>query len=74
MNEEEEVQLMIRAKNMCQHIPTDLRSKEYQEILMKINDFLLKHCQHEIVNDSIDINPDKSMDICYCVKCEITFE
>jgi hypothetical protein len=69
-----EVELMIRAKNMCQRMPADLRSKEYQEILIKINDFLLKHCQHEFVNDSIDINPDKSIDICYCVKCEITFE
>ena len=69
-----EVELMIRAKNICQRMPADLRSKEYQEILIKITDFLLKHCQHELVNDSIDIDPDKSIDICYCVKCEITFE
>jgi hypothetical protein len=69
-----EVELMIRAKNICQRIPADLRSKEYQEIIIKINYFLLKHCQHEFVNDSIDIDPDKSIDICYCVKCEITFE
>jgi hypothetical protein len=71
---EMEVELMIRVKNICQSIPDNLQSKEYQEILNKINDFLLKHCQHEIVNDSIDIDPDKSMDICYCSKCESTFE
>ena len=30
-------------------------------------------CQHNIVTDLIDIDPDKSMIIKYCVKCEKTF-
>lgn len=29
-------------------------------------------CHHEWINDTIDIDPDKSINICYCVKCEIT--
>lgn len=29
-------------------------------------------CEHEWVNDSIDIDLDRSQDICYCVKCEVT--
>ena len=73
MNKEEEVHNMIRIKNICQGIPDNLQSQEYNEILLKIKIFLLKHCQHVIVNDSIDIDPDKSMDICYCIKCETTF-
>ena len=29
-------------------------------------------CNHEWVEDLIDINPEKSKYICYCVKCEVT--
>lgn len=30
-------------------------------------------CDHDIVRDLIDINPDRSMVIDYCTKCEKTF-
>ena len=29
-------------------------------------------CEHNWVNDYIDISPDKSEQICYCSKCELT--
>ena len=29
-------------------------------------------CKHEYVNDSIDITPDSSKNICYCTICEYT--
>ena len=29
-------------------------------------------CNHEWVHDTIDIKPDMSLHICYCVKCEVT--
>jgi S-ribosylhomocysteine lyase LuxS involved in autoinducer biosynthesis len=29
-------------------------------------------CDHEWEYDLIDIGPDRSMEICYCLKCEIT--
>jgi hypothetical protein len=29
-------------------------------------------CQHEWIKDLIDIDPEKSQMICYCVKCELT--
>lgn len=29
-------------------------------------------CEHEWVNDLIDIDPDRSQYICYCCKCELT--
>jgi hypothetical protein len=73
MNTAEELQVMLRIKNICQSIPDNVQSQEYNEIMLKIKFFLMKHCQHEIVYDSIDIDPDKSVDICYCVKCETTF-
>ena len=30
-------------------------------------------CVHEITTDFIDIDPDRSMTIYYCIKCEKTF-
>jgi len=29
-------------------------------------------CNHEWINDYIDIDPDKSLPICYCKHCEIS--
>jgi len=29
-------------------------------------------CDHEWIKDFIDIDPEKSQIICYCVKCELT--
>ena len=29
-------------------------------------------CDHEWVDDLIDIDPDTSKHICYCIKCEVT--
>ena len=37
-----------------------------------IKDKIKDKCQHDWVNDTIDINPDSSKNICYCLKCEIT--
>jgi hypothetical protein len=31
------------------------------------------NCDHCWVNDYIDLTPERSMKICYCTKCEATF-
>jgi hypothetical protein len=38
--------------------------------------YIMEQCSHELVEDSIDIDPDRSMQIFYCKKCEknYTFE
>jgi hypothetical protein len=30
------------------------------------------YCKHKWIYDLIDINPNKSINICYCCKCELT--
>ena len=57
------------------YIPSgpDISKKHIHFISKTINNFLLNHCEHDIVNDSIDIDPDKSESISYCIKCNITF-
>jgi|TARA_B100001287_G_scaffold235848_1_gene208174 hypothetical protein len=49
------------------------KNDEINIILKKVDEFLLKHCRHEIVDDLIDIDPDRSKSIRYCEKCFITF-
>ena len=38
-----------------------------------MDDFKNVDCVHEITTDFIDIDPDRSMTIYYCIKCEKTF-
>ena len=38
----------------------------------EIQTHIKNNCEHEWINDSIDIDPDRSRDICYCVKCDLT--
>ena len=37
-----------------------------------IRDKIINKCDHNWINDVIDIDPDRSQQICYCVKCEVT--
>jgi hypothetical protein len=48
------------------------------ESIFKLNDLrkkicTIEECVHEKVNDYIDISPELSQKITYCIKCETTF-
>ena len=38
--------------------------------LQLVEEQIKNKCQHNYVTDDIDIDPDKSMKICYCTICE----
>jgi hypothetical protein len=66
-------ELLNRYLNMFDDI------KIYNELICEleslkefIKDKIKNKCEHDWVNDTIDVNPDSSKNICYCVKCEIT--
>lgn len=46
----------------------------YKKEIKNICNVLKSKCVHVLVNDSIDISPDKSQNISYCKICETTFE
>lgn len=45
----------------------------YKKKIKTICNVLKSKCNHNLVNDSIDISPDESQTIIYCEKCETTF-
>ena len=45
-----------------------------KEFLEKINKYISDNCEHEWVNDTIDIDVEKSQQITYCYKCETNKE
>ena len=48
--------------------------KKKREYLSKINKYISENCDHEWVNDTIDIDVESTKDICYCYKCETNKE
>ena len=44
--------------------------KKKKEFLEKINKYISDNCEHEWVDDSIDIDVERSQNITYCNKCE----
>lgn len=51
---------------------TNLLIDNSYEIIKKIETLIKNKCDHEWITDDIDINPEQSKRICYCVKCEVT--
>jgi len=43
-----------------------------ENLKTQIENYIKNKCEHEWVNDTIDIDPDRSQNICYCLKCELT--
>ena len=46
-------------------------NKIFYEHKKNINE-IKNNCEHEWITDLIDIHPDKSQIICYCIRCEVT--
>jgi len=62
------------AKKCLSLIPESRQTTEYSDLINRLNIFLLKYCSHEIVEDYIDLTPDKGKTIKYCLHCMNTFD
>lgn len=69
---EEQLEKIYRAKSILSGGHHE-KNAEYNEICKLLDIFLLNHCVHEIITDLIDIDPEKSMHIKYCEKCDTVF-
>lgn len=48
------------------------KNEKIPEIIQDISNYLKKYCNHEWVNDDIDLHLDKTVHIYYCNYCGIT--
>ena len=72
-NTQTDILRMLLAKSYIETLPTQMQNTDYINILNMITNYLHTHCQHNIVTDLIDVDPDTSQTIRYCDKCMHTF-
>lgn len=76
----ERIETMIQVKSMLESSIAYLETRnnnnnlnDYCYVLEEVNKFLKKYCNHKIVEDWIDTDPDRGgLNIKYCEKCYIT--
>lgn len=67
---------METAKQVLNSIPNDKQNSDYKNIIQLIEKYLIQHsddCHHNIIEDLIDIDPDRSKMVKYCNICYKTF-
>ena len=69
---EDEVTLLSAAKELLEGIPPEEQSMEYKQMIQWIQEFLERNCDHELIEDYIDLDLDRSQQIVYCKKCHLT--
>lgn len=72
--EQPDIEIMAKVKSYLELYPEKLRNVEYTNIANAVSSYLETKCAHNIVMDSIDINPDCSKTIYYCEKCYKSFD
>lgn len=69
-----QIETMIHIKKELEKIPYEDQSIEYRGIVEQVSNYLKKNCPHKLVDDSIDIDLDRSQTICYCEICYTCFD
>ena len=64
-----ELETMRNIQKKMYDIPPSKQTPEFFEILKSVNKYLHKYCKHNVVEDLIDIDPDRSKCIRYCTIC-----
>jgi len=70
----ESVYFMDRALTRLRALPQKMQNQEYKTILKLMSEYIQNHCNHNVVSDLIDIDPDRSKTILYCDHCSKTFD
>ena len=69
----DDIVAMTRTMTNLTSIPQEMQNADYRKIVKYVNEYLINHCQHDIVTDSIDTDIDVSKTIHYCQICFQTF-
>lgn len=71
--EETELNRIICMKKGMLKKPLEQHSHEYKNLYLKMERLCMEYCKHIIERDEIDISPESSRVIKYCILCECTF-
>ena len=69
----DDLEMMVEVKTVLERLDTKLQKPAYKTILDLVNSYITNRCNHYIITDSIDIDPDRSKVIYYCEICFQTF-
>ena len=72
MIENSDIQEILNVKKVLENLIKEQDNAHLKNALEQLNLFLIQNCIHEFVDDFIDIDPDRSMQISYCSKCMMT--
>ena len=73
IQQDESLFFMEKAITKLKTLPLQMRNEDYKTIVELIDNYIQKHCNHIIVTDLIDIDPDRSKMVKYCECCYKTF-
>jgi hypothetical protein len=62
-----------QAKEGLLRLSNENMNSDYTYILETLDNYLIEHCNHNVVTDLIDIDPEISQTIHYCDRCMLTF-
>ena len=68
------IDAMIRCKDIFSTLQDECKNTEFQQIEADIKRYIVKHCNHQIIEDYIDIDPDRGKYIRYCEHCHTSFK
>ena len=69
-SQQNDIHIMKNIKLMMdKDISLSSHNEEYKQIYSMVNEYLQKHCKHNIIKDYIDTFPDRSEAIYYCSQC-----
>lgn len=67
------VDAMIQIKNLLFTIPDEFKNDDCRNIEKDVSSYLKKFCIHDIIEDYIDLDPEKGKYINYCNVCMTEF-
>lgn len=70
MSQTEICNAMIRSREILKTVHISIQDGPYRSIINLIESYIEANCNHEYVDDMIDIDPDTSKMIRYCIHCE----
>ena len=72
MLENSDIQEVLTIKKRIENLINEQDNAHLRNAVEQLNHFLNQNCFHDYVDDFIDVDPDRTRKITYCIKCMMT--